>query len=192
MRGILFKPDMIKAIAEGRKTVTRRLSGLEKVNQESSYITRVAQREGIWSFYHSDAHILDYDRKPRYQAGETVYVKETWAPCGCGRLCKMFVYRLDAWPPGYIKWHSPMMMPEKAARTFLVIKSVHPERLQEISEEDVDAEGTREWLAKHPDILDYAPLTAKQTYAHLWDSINPQHPWGSNPWVWRYEFEVKP
>ena len=203
MRGILFKPDMIKAIAEGRKTVTRRLSGLEKVNQESSYITRVAQRDGIWRFYHSDAHILDYDRKPRYQAGETVYVKETWAPCGCVRpTCTGYLHKLAGEPARYIKWHSPMMMPERAARIFLVIKSARPERLHEITDEDAIKEGVGFGFTLNGGWPDYQHIvngvcelthdTASMSYATLWDSVSPKHPWANSDWVWRYEFEVRP
>lgn len=33
--------------------------------------------------------------------------------------------------------------------------------------------------------------TALEAYAALWDRINPKHPWSSNPWVWRIEFERK-
>ncbi len=33
MKGILFKPEMIQAIIEGRKTVTRRLDGLKEINK---------------------------------------------------------------------------------------------------------------------------------------------------------------
>jgi len=33
------------------------------------------------------------------------------------------------------------------------------------------------------------PFTARYHYEALWDSINKEYMWASNPWVWRYEYE---
>lgn len=62
---------------------------------------------------------------------------------------------------------------------------VRVERLQEISEVDAEAEGVA-FMREHTDIDE--TLTAVQLYAALWDSINGEGSWLSNPWVWVVTF----
>jgi hypothetical protein len=66
-------------------------------------------------------------------------------------------------------------MPREAARMFLRIKSVRVERLQEITYQDVLAEG----LESGHD----------SKFITLWQSINGPESWEANPWVWVVEFE---
>ena len=91
MRGLLFKPDMIQAIIEGRKTVTRRVIKPQPENGEFG----LYWWKGDWStFGGRRAGIIDYGKKGNdeptwsleeiashspYQVGETVYIKEAWA-----------------------------------------------------------------------------------------------------------------
>jgi len=71
-------------------------------------------------------------------------------------------------------WRSPVTMPRWAARQWLRITGLRAERLQMISAEDAIAEGAQ----------------TIEAFALLWDRINGStHPWASNPWVWRIEFE---
>jgi len=89
-------------------------------------------------------------------------------------------------------------MPKAAARLFLEVKSVRPERLQEISHEDAIAEGVMQWICeehKSGSYLDNAMRGAacakpERAFALLWDSINGKRgfPWENNDWVWVYEF----
>lgn len=187
MKGILFKPEMNKAIREGRKTVTRRLMKLANGEQVACYTTDGRPDLTEWALADLDGDPIDKPfPKCRYLPGETVYVKEAWAlfnndPAG------EVLYRLDfgRGEGDEYHWHSPMFLPEKYARTFLLIKDVRPERLREISDADAIAEGI--YLGSH------TCLDARIVYADLWDSINkPPHDWAANPWVWRIEFEVKP
>jgi hypothetical protein len=96
------------------------------------------------------------------------------------------------------KWHSPVTMPRWAARLWLKVTDIRPERVQEISEADAQAEGIQRqslpdlngnryhWGDPSKDRY----KTAVAAYAALWDSINgKKNPWASNPWVWRIEFE---
>ena len=83
MKGILFKPDMIQASVEGRKTHTRRLGGLEEINKEPDKwnLEWFNPNSGIASFCRGDLvdgviEITDAVAKSRYQVGETVYIKE--------------------------------------------------------------------------------------------------------------------
>ena len=83
-----------------------------------------------------------------------------------------------------------MMMPEWAARTFIKILDVRPERVQEITEGDAIAEGVvasylRSWRNPKTTVT---VETATEVYARLWDSINKKNPWASNPWVWKITF----
>lgn len=190
MKGILVKPDMIKAIREGRKTVTRRLDGLKKINQEPDkweYLDGSSlPKLGRFTFYKEYPH-SDFVIKSRYQVGEVVYIKEAyWEDSGD------IYYKSDMQegqiptnmhftePVSKAKWKSPMFMPSWAARTFIKITDMRAEKLQEISREDVLAEGILFQDYKQ----DY-----QWAYAKIWDSINPKYPWASNSWVWVISFK---
>lgn len=79
-------------------------------------------------------------------------------------------------------WRPSIHMPRWASRITLEITAVRVERLQEISEADVQAEGcTGSPFGKAADAM---------LFPTLWDSINAKkHPWESNPWVWVVEFK---
>jgi len=222
MKGILFKPDMIQAIVDLRKTATRRLDGLKEINREPErwhlYPAQICGKPLVtFSCGHdfgASAQRLHFAR-PRYQVGETVYIKEThyrygrWAKNGLTKTGKQrwrfkaftdTIYYADN-PPSGVKpnsyrqeaWYkrSPLFMPEWAARHFIKILAVRAERLQEISLKDIKAEGT---IQKMPLGYTYwaggyqAVTGIRAEFAHLWDSINPKYPWESNPWVFSYEF----
>ena len=101
---------------------------------------------------------------------------------------------LDRWtkqfPTGWRKKPS-IHMPRWAARLFLTVKSVRAERLQEITEEDVIAEGVKCRCDVGQSEYDCCDLSAIDHFSSLWDTINAKrgYPWESNPWVWRIEFE---
>lgn len=86
-------------------------------------------------------------------------------------------------------------MPRWVSRLTLEITRVRVERLQQISEQDAQAEGFRmtEGDPLHAHIL-YGAFwrnypTARDGYIDLWDEINGEGAWAANPWVWVIEFE---
>ena len=219
MKGILFKPWKVKAIVESsldREWQTRRLDHLKEINQEPDKWLRATpapksvslntRYKGLWQFADKDINIKLV--KPRHQVGEVVYIKEAWATYLPDQNVRPeVIYKSDGLAIGF-EWRSPLFMLEWAARTFIKITGVRPERLQEITEEDVIKEGIRktiimgkpryEVLDPKDKLLKYAPNKEfqcwrlfnepSQAYSFLWDSINPKYPWASNPWLWVYEF----
>jgi hypothetical protein len=77
-----------------------------------------------------------------------------------------------------------MFMPRWASRITLEVTGVRVERLQDIREADIWAEGCslgdRDLIETTQD-----PLT---WYRDLWESINGKGSWAANPWVWVIEF----
>lgn len=220
MKPILFNTEMVRAILEGRKTVTRRVvkpqpcdgHGCVKFKQwfRLDWYTTLARFE-------DDVSAALCDRKPPYQSGDILWVRETWQfiPCidcrayarkGCaetpttyedrdsvGEGC--FIYRASDPEPDRVCWRPSIHMPKEAARLFLRVTGVRAERLQEITQEDVEREGI-DWI-KNP-LLRYDLTTmqseSKRRFAPLWDStIKPAdlalYGWKTNPWVWVIEFE---
>ena len=120
-----------------------------------------------------------------YPPGTRLWVRETWSKDENGE----YVYRAnygttedDSFPPSMFKWKPSIHMPREAARLFLEVKSARVERLQEISNEDILAEGIND-LGSYGANYDY--------FANeIWDNINAKrgYPWENNPWVWVYEF----
>lgn len=180
---VLFNTEMVKAILEGRKTVTRRC---------------VKSRQ--------PAHI-----------GDILYVRETWGKIKNGIEDK-YVYRTDGRYPTLgdgccfmnFKWKPSLHMPKEAARIFLKVKDVRVERLQDITEEQTEAEGfkfTPPCLSKvsedgYCDLdgpctskIKYCDMSAGELFGKvLWDStVNKsdleQYGWDANPLVWVIEFE---
>lgn len=83
-----------------------------------------------------------------------------------------------------------------ASRIDLAITNVRVERLQDISEEDAEAEGIECFdpendasVCRMPGTTDWEYPNAKMVYEILWNKINgKKHPWDSNPYVWVIEF----
>jgi len=163
VKGILFKPDMVKAIAKGRKTVTRRVMNPQPIVYDISDTIQGLSFKGMnmGSLTRDDRVSIAEEtlaRYARYRVGETVYVKEAWRSwCVEGEWHVR--YRLDNaivipnvsadeetddyYFAEHDKWDSPLFMPEWAARHFITITGVRAERVQEITEEDVVKEGVR-------------------------------------------------
>jgi len=154
---ILFSAEMVKAILDGRKTVTRRV-----IKEIPPYyiIGNKPQSYGPddYNFYDLAFPIETYPTlvTPRYQVGDLLWVRETWwqgqGPTW-GSNC--IVYDADkaiGWTEGshfditdmrQFKKKPSIFMPKWATRIWREVVSVRAEQLQEITEDDAIAEGIR-------------------------------------------------
>lgn len=195
MKPILFNTEMVLAILDGRKTVTRRA---------------VKFPEGMTGRLPSDGsrNILFYPggiKYPPYTPGDILYVRETWsqpfAP-GSGEIhyradygAQDRVLREGPWPDAVpvsdVKWRPSIHMPKEAARIFLRVTSVRAEKLRDITEAEATKEGLyKGWRLSGRGSL---ALSARQAFMWLWETITRDGPaaetWACNPWVWVIEFE---
>jgi len=86
-------------------------------------------------------------------------------------------------------WHPSIHMPRAVSRILLEIVSVRVERLRNISEADVIAEGAEEQAGKESPWKGVCAPALVHGYATLWDQINGPGAWEKNPWVWVVEFK---
>jgi len=211
---ILFSGPMVRAILDGRKTQTRRLAGLEKVNVESDAYTIVPSLPDFCFLHTNGSHAI---ARPRYQVGDVLYVREGFR-CTGGGDWKGVIYRADGgdsvqsfvgvndghattlpkslWPEWdrlvyktdtSTNWRPSIHMPKWAARIWLEVTKVRVERLPAISIEDILSEGLVSYQREHDATVD---LT--EQWRKLWDSLNAKrgYSWESNPWVFVYDFKV--
>lgn len=176
-RPILFSGPMVKAILEGRKTMTRRV-----VKPQPIDVVKNKGLENSWCAVRLNGAFPAVC--PYGQVGDRLWVRETW-----------YVENNDDYYPYYKaseehpeifpKWRPSIFMPRWASRITLEITGVRVEKLQEITEEDAMKEGVN-WQ----DTAGLARFTAKKLFMTLWDSINgKKYPWASNPWVWVIAFK---
>ena len=199
MKPILFNTEMVRAILESRKTVTRRVV---KGNTEGLYIGRCALGVGLFS-KETDLRVIE----PPYKVGDILWVRETWGNYGDGT---QLMYKAD-YPDGatiYIhddrvhtcdlpKWRPSIHMPKEAARLFLKVTHISVERLCGMQLSDFIAEGITLSRSELKD-QNTALLTAKARFKELWNSTSGKrgtpeyyvHSWYGNPYVWVIEFEV--
>jgi hypothetical protein len=136
------------------------------------------------------------DVDPETERAKAVHYLRYRADCG-GDLA-------DEWHP-YGRWRPSIFMPRWASRITLEIESVSVERLQSITEEDAIAEGAMGWYGhlvgraydegervccRWTKKLDPGAgvVTARGSFAALWESINGVGSWGMNDWLWRIAF----
>lgn len=134
--------------------------------------------------------------KPAHPLGTVIWIRETWMPEGAdsrwelmkqGVIPPDIIFRADR-EMTMFKWHSPLHLPKWAARPARFrVASVRPERVQDITYNDVLAEGL-DFLTDEQQTDASHKAEAKAAFAALWNKLHRKdHPWGSNPWVWRYE-----
>lgn len=148
---------------------------------------------------------------PRIWIGDLIWIKETWGIQGSSCVGKgtqreffnapqLQKYTNDYWKKvvGYKatgdlcqRWWPSIYMPKWAARLWLIVKKVRPERLQRINPVDVCREGIRPTIPGGFEIEE-CHWIGEQQFRPVWDSINgKRYPWESNPMVWVYEYERK-
>ena len=135
--------------------------------------------------------------KPKFQVGETIFVKETFVKDFDKEGNPMVKYKPDS--DLERKWNPPLALPQWASRLTLRIKSVKIEKLQDISEEDAVKDGgvfksDNYWHSTlHPTKQTYQCWTsAKEAFAKLWNSTHkkPKEKWEANPFVFCFSYEV--
>ena len=187
LKPILFNTDMVRAILDGRKTVTRRVVKPQPDKHHKHFVGWVTSSTdnsdiGCAMFgLHEDGGCSCEYAKPKYQIGDVLYVRETFFCDNCMPDClgredenecpfnrigdKCYGYKtqyIDS--TGMIKWHPSIHMPKEAARIFLKVTDVRVERLQEITEDEAIKEGF-----KHGGINEYW-IKATNAFIKLWNS----------------------
>lgn len=189
-RPILFSGPMVRAILAGTKTQTRRV---------------VLQAQPPDTFQASA--VLGMFRCPYGAPGDRLWVREAFRQ-GYGNADAH--YRADEDECAGGPWRPSIHMPRYLSRLTLEVTEVRVQRLHEISEEDVRAEGVMLPVTPngHPAIcVSASPRPSeflpgklgkdwtladcwRHAYAILWDSLNRKRaPWSSNPWVWAITFK---
>ena len=199
-RPILFSAPMVRAILEGRKTVTRRAFRVQPSGSTpvavSTFNPIKIDRRGVEQPGPELFGAITFDGEwsltcPFGQEGARLWVRETHADIGF-RL----TYRADTDDGAHCqvkKWTPAIHMFRRHSRILLEITDVRVERLQDITPAQVTAEGVSthgealwggEWWVDAPD---QAIEDARKDFADLWTSTGGN--WDANPWVWVVEFK---
>lgn len=201
-RPIIMSAESVRAILDGRKTQTRRVIKDPKapwrMTDRPYKMAWFSWYEGIsekypdcHQFYQSQDGLIGYVRCPYGAVGDRLYVRETWKSSfseyqetgqghggpddPCWGYKATMTYSCGKPIPDYpIAWKSPIYMPKIAARIWLEITGIRAERLQEITDDDVTAEGCVNAL----------------TFSSSWDTIYKARGfgWSTNPWCWCISF----
>jgi hypothetical protein len=195
-RPILFSAPMVRAILDGRKTMTRRLvKGAPPAAGCARWVIPQGKEHKGWAgalFFQGgtpESRGLTDIRCPYGVPDDLLWVRETWAADApldqvraayedvmSGSFGASIYYRADGAHEGTgLEWKPSIHMFRWMSRITLRITSIRVERVQDISDDDALREGTQ----------------GKRSFAALWDSINAKrgYGWESNPWVWVVSFE---
>ena len=210
---VLFNTEMVKAILEGRKTVTRRIVKFQDGKNPN------------WTGYIKDGLTLyngtnePCNKKPPFKKGDYLYVRETWCKgaIDCGEEADgrdvLYVSQCEGEDDYILKahalhenigiedvvWRPSIHMPKEAARIFLKVTDVRVERLQDMEEEDAIKEGIHPKMCPNCtgidcDLCSESEYTVMDEFMYLWNSTIKKadldkYGWEANPWVWVIEFE---
>lgn len=178
IKPILFSTEMVRAILEGLKTVTRRVVKFPR-GWNPKFTGYIPDGAVLYGSNNIPA------AKAPYRPGDILWVRETWSISDGAYLYRAFPgvgmepEKQDAAMREMgLKWRPSIHMPREAARIFLRVTGVRVERLKDITATQAMDEGFTDW----------------NDFVKLWDStIKPKdraaYGWAANPWVWVIEFE---
>lgn len=193
---ILFNTEMVRAILDGRKTVTRRVVKPQPKMRLCYAFAGYGHGKwhypdkNAWEYWGEEFKRLDNIESdelkrtwtPPCHTDDILYVRETWF-----KDVNRYMYKADySFKEKFYKngkeivmrWKSSIHMPKEAARIFLKVTDVRIEQLNMISEEDMVAEGIYPYKEQKTEMeLNYGILDGAKTeieleyeFADLWDS----------------------
>jgi hypothetical protein len=188
-RPILFSGPMVRAILDGRKTMTRRVIK----NVPGILLYPQVQDCGV-----PIPELIDAYKKawltvcPHGQPGDRLWVRETFATSRAvssnkSQRIESAFYRADEGIKfarmDNVVWRPSIFMPRWASRLTLEIAAVRVERIWAITGPDCLAEG----VSYRPNGEDFLGTD----FHKLWDSLNSKrgYGWDANPWVWAISFK---
>jgi hypothetical protein len=182
-RPILFSSEMVKAILDGRKTMTRRVIKWPHVEIDIDH--RILggcywdEQKGRLT---GQMYILSC---PYGQTGDRLWVRETWQYNPFGGI----VYRAGS---GIVDcdgrgWKPSIFMPRRASRITLEITAVRVERVQDIDKRD----GHGQHIIGDAWAEGFRTPNPTAAFMLYWDSLNAKrgHGWEKNPFVWTIAFK---
>ena len=206
MKPILFNTDMVRAILDDRKTVTRRAIKTKNKKAKGFYAAKRSD-DSIMGVYEIDENdIILSELKPPYEVGDILWVRETWSTHYTAESNGELVYcykadginlRSECLSGESNRWYPSIHMPKEAARLFLKVTDARVEKLRDMKLEDFIDEGitlTRDQLRNNNTAL----CAAREIFKELWNSTlgkkgTPEYysnNYYANPYVWVIEFEV--
>ena len=213
MKPIIFSGEMVRAILDGRKTMTRRVI---KPQPAKDYIFCYCNRPGgdwctnknpnkTWAMFRPQnwpEATTAFDQK--YGHGDTLWVRETWSGNGYIDGKQLFIYKADLDECGRIssenldeadiKWRPSIHMPKEACRLFLKITDLRIQRLRGITEEDALKEGCKVCKGGYVfpgtayDKIGLCHGSPEMAFQVMWGELYPDG--GINPWVVAIIFEI--
>ena len=200
---IIFSGEMVRAILAGRKTQTRRV--VKPVGNDEGFIIveEGILRDGeLWPYRSYDGDSWDDGngcevplKCPYGVPGTRLWVREThsFILANSRTDSEIVIYRADREVEGQV-WRPSIFMPRELSRIDLIVKSARVERLQEISSNDVAAEGCVFAWGDRQTLGGDEERARWLLFSQLWDRINAKrgYAWASNPWVWVVEFRMVP
>ena len=162
MKPILFNTEMVKAILNGKKTVTRRVVKPQPmcygtnttIEPHNNDFFLSAERRwlrcricGNDPEYSREGSNISHHWNSPYDLGDILYVRETWCSAYDG---ERYFYRADKHTRREekqfldyddVRWSPSIHMPKEAARIFLRVTDIRVERLQEMPHDAPKKEG---------------------------------------------------
>lgn len=196
-RGIAMTHPLVILTKSGDKTATRRLKGLEKINiAPDRHVLASGTDDGqTWEFVRNGLTMVTA-KCPFGKVGDFLYLKEPFIQY----TEKVFVTKsmIEHHNRESAPWKSPRFMPKVAASVWVEITGIYPERLSDLSEDDIHDEG----------IVQVGNVSGVPVYGVPGDEktatgISPRVAWNllfescfgpmitdQNPWVWAIHYQL--
>ncbi len=219
-RPLIVSAPLIKPIQQDRKIETRRLNGLEEINEYPerwAFVGFAAEKDllgRLIAVFSDDVNMQNTKAHCPYgQPGDTLWVRENWyvgngydgiKPRNIpkGRHIKRG-YMADGEKPEWAgrTWPS-IFMPRWLSRMNLEVLEIDVQRLHDITEEAARKEGAEKvwhdangtyWIPDAQSIKLVGEHGNYRTgFESIWITLNGQQNWDTNPWVWVIKFKRLP
>lgn len=208
-RPIIFSAGMVRALLDGRKTMTRRLLKPQpapfKLADKSDAPVEAVHIEGETNPRIALGRVITA-QEVRFAVGDRLYVREEYSgDYGFTGIPPRDWDQHEVWywadgNPEDGDWTKPkpgMHMPRWASRLTLTVTGVKVERLNDITEADAIAEGMPDFRQLQQ--IGGEGMAEAQTrlrwpqryFADLWNSLHGHDSWTVNPWVVAVSFSVQ-